>query len=312
MDWSSLAESVSETLRLRLFEVAGTTLTLGSLLTFVLVIAGTLVISKVVKRGLDRWLKRSPVYSETSSLVAQRLAGYAILLGGLVAALQIIGIDLSTLFAAGAVFAVGIGFAMQNVAQNFVSGVILMVERSIKPGDVLAIGEEVVKVEKMGIRSTIVRTRDEEEVIVPNSILAQGSVKNFTLNDSLFLLRAEVGVVYGSDMRLVRQVLERTAKDVPWRVESKEPRILLRGFGSSSVDYGVFLWTDDPWIARRLLSDLNERIWWALKEAGIVIAFPQLDVHFDPPIEESLRRAGGGARGLIRRAAPSTRCVSSR
>jgi len=200
---------------------------------------------------------------------------------------------LSTLFAAGAVFAVGLGFAMQNVAQNFVSGVILMVERSIKPGDILMVEDQMVRVERMGIRSTIVRNRDEEELIVPNSILAQGSVKNYTLTDNLYLLKAEVGVVYGSDMKLVREVLERTARGIPWRVEKEEPRILLRQFGSSSVDFQVFIWVDQPWISRRLLSDANERIWWALKEAGVTIAFPQLDVHFDAPVEESFRLVAG-------------------
>jgi small-conductance mechanosensitive channel len=147
----------------------------------------------------------------------------------------------------------------------------------------------------MGIRSTIVRNRDEEEMIVPNSILAQGSVKNFTLTDNLNLLKAEVGVVYGSDMKLVREVLERTAREIPWRVEREEPRILLRQFGSSSVDFSVFIWVDQPWISRRLLSDANERIWWALKDAGVTIAFPQLDVHFDRPVEESLRLVAGGS-----------------
>jgi small-conductance mechanosensitive channel len=293
MDWSALAESISETLRTRLFEIAGTTLTLGALVVFVLVLIGTYIVSKLARRALDRWLKRSPVYTETSSAVAQRLLHYAILLAGFVVAMQTVGIDLSTLFAAGAVFAVGLGFAMQNVAQNFVSGVILMVERSIKPGDILMVEEQMVRVERMGIRSTIVRNRDEEELIVPNSILAQGSVKNYTLTDNLYLLRAEVGVVYGSDMKLVREVLEQTARDIPWRVQSEEPRILLKQFGSSSVDFNVFIWVDQPWISRRLLSDANERIWWALKEAGVTIAFPQVDVHLDPPVEESLRLVAG-------------------
>lgn len=299
MNWSNLGESISETLRVRLFEIAGTALTLGSLVVFVLVLVGTYVVSKLARRGLDRWLKRSPIYSETSSAVAQRLVHYAILLAGFVAAMQTIGIDLSTLFAAGAVFAVGLGFAMQNVAQNFVSGVILMVERSIKPGDILMVEEQMVRVERMGIRSTIVRTRDEEEMIVPNSILAQGSVKNFTLTDNLYLLKVEVGVVYGSDMKLVREVLERTARDIPWRVKEEEPRILLKQFGSSSVDFNVFIWVDQPWISRRLLSDANERIWWAFKEAGVTIAFPQLDVHFDRPVEESLRLVAGGDKYAV-------------
>jgi len=296
MDWSELWEAIKESWSVELITIRDTTVTTGTIVVFLLVVLATLLISKLGRRALDRWLRRSAVYSETSSAVAQRLLHYAVLLGGFVAAMQTVGIDLSTLFAAGAVFAVGIGFAMQNVAQNFVSGVILMVERSIKPGDILMVEDQMVRVERLGIRSTIVRNRDEEELIVPNATLAQGTVKNYTLTDNLHLLRAEVGVVYGSDMKLVREVLERTAAEIPWRVRDQEPRVLLRQFGSSSVDFNVFIWIDQPWTSRRLLSDANERIWWALKEAGITIAFPQVDVHFDPPVTDSLRLVAGRGR----------------
>jgi potassium-dependent mechanosensitive channel len=124
------------------------------------------------------------------------------------------GLDLK-LFAAGAVFAVGLGFAMQNIVQNFVSGVILMVERTIKPDDVLEVEGDIVRVQKMRIRATMVRTRNEEELIIPNSTLVQGAVKNYTLTDSRFLLGTVVGVTYGSDMQLVREVLTRNHDRVP-------------------------------------------------------------------------------------------------
>jgi small-conductance mechanosensitive channel len=115
---------------------------------------------------------------------------------------------------------------------------------------------------------------------------------NYTLRDSMYRLRCKVGVVYGSDMRVVREVLETTAREISWRIGDKDPVILLAEFGSSSVDWEVSVWMDDPWRVRRAKSELNEAIWWALKEAGITIAFPQLDLHFDEPVVEALRRAG--------------------
>jgi small-conductance mechanosensitive channel len=297
MDAFQIDQSLRDFLQLRLIDVAGAKITVGTIAVFVAVLAASYLISRAIRRGLDRWLRSGPLYSEASSKVTQKLVHYAVMLIGSVAALQVVGIDLSTVFAAGAVFAVGLGFAMQTVAQNFVSGVILMVERSIKPGDVLEFDGQVVRVEKMGIRSTIVRTRHEEEMIVPNSTLVQGTVKNFTMSDRLHLVGADVGVVYRSDMRLVQQTLEDTARALPWRVKDRDPLVLLLQFGSSSVDFGVFVWTADPWMSRRLLADLRERIWWALKDAGITIAFPQVDVHFDQPVEESLRLvAAGGSR----------------
>ncbi|MFO8071018.1 MAG: mechanosensitive ion channel [Polyangia bacterium] len=294
MDWSAFLEELRRGLDLELFTAGDEKITVGSVLLLLIVISVTLLLSRLAKRRLGRLLDRSGLEGQTSTSVIPRLAHYAILIGGMVAALQVIGIDLSTLFAAGAVFAVGLGFAMQNIVQNFVSGVILLVERTIKPGDVLEVEGDIVRVVKMRIRATVVRTRNEEELIIPNSTLVQSAVKNFTLTDSRFLLGTVVGVVYGSDMRLVREVLERTAREVPFREAGSEPRVLLHEFGDSSVDWRVLVWVDDPWGSRRLRSELNELIWWALAEAGITIAFPQLDVHFDSPIESSLEKISGG------------------
>jgi small-conductance mechanosensitive channel len=147
-------------------------------------------------------------------------------------------------------------------------------------------------VQKLGIRATIAKSLDEEEIIVPNSVIVQSTVTNYTLKDSLYRLRSAVGVTYGSDMNLVREVLMNTARQVSWRVQDREPVVLLMEFGSSSVDWEVSVWMDDPWRVRKARSELNQAIWWALKEAGITIAFPQLDVHFDPPVVESFERRG--------------------
>ena len=111
-----------------------------------------------------------------------------------------------------------------------------------------------------------------------------------TLRDKDYRLRAQVGVTYGSDMREVRRVLEEVAKGVEWRKMDREPVVLLVGFGDSSVDWEVSVWIDDPWKIQQLRSALNEIIWWALKVAGITIAFPQLDLHFDPKVTESIVR----------------------
>ena len=107
----------------------------------------------------------------------------------------------------------------------------------------------------------------------------------------MYRLRCTVGVVYSADMKLVREVLERVARQMPWRMHDKDPVILLNAFGSSSVDWEVSVWMGDPWSVNRAKSEMNEAIWWALKDAGITIAFPQLDVHFDQPALEAVRRA---------------------
>jgi small-conductance mechanosensitive channel len=235
-------------------------------------------------------MKRRGVVDEGVVDVTNKLLHYVALFVGFGIALRLVGFDLSTLFAAGAIFAVGIGFAMQNIAQNFVSGIILLVERAITPGDVLEVDGRIVRVLRLGIRATIARSRDGEDVIVPNSLLVQSVVRNFTLDDAAYRVRTEVGVTYGSDMQLVRETLEEVAKRNSAGVPRYEAQVLMPRFGNSSVDFEVAIWMDDPWLARRRLSQLNEEIWLALKREGIVIAFPQLDVHFDAPVQGGLGR----------------------
>ncbi len=287
---------LTDILDLQLFTLSGTPITIGTLVMALIILLVTGVASRIVQRGLARALVRRGITQEGSLAAGKRLVHYTVMLVGTAVALETVGIDLAALFAAGAIFAIGLGFAMQNIAQNFMSGVILLIERSIKPGDVLEVQNTVVRVQRMGIRATVARTRDDEELIIPNSVLVQTTVKNFTLQDSLYRIRAAVGVVYGSDLRLVFDTLTRTAAALEWRTQDRDPRILLLAFGSSSVDFEVSVWIEDPWDSRRALSDLNTALWWALKEAHVVIAFPQLDVHFDPPVTEALQaRAVRGA-----------------
>lgn len=271
-----------------LFKIAGTEVTLLSISVFILIILISYFTSWVLQRALGKSLAHKFIKKEGTLAVIIRLTHYTILLIGLAIALQTIGINISALFAAGAVFAIAIGFAMQNVVQNFVSGIILLAERSIKPGDIIEVEGTVVKVVEMGIRTTIVRTWRDEDLIMPNSIFSQSTVKNFTLRDDQFRIGVEVGVAYNSDMKQVMEVLEKTALDIPWRTKEPEPRILLLDFGDSAVIFGVYLNVDDPWKQRVYMSDLRTAIWFALQDAKITIAFNQMDVHFDAPVTEAI------------------------
>ncbi len=259
-----------------LFDISGTTVTVATLISFAIIVLVTFVIAGLTRRGVVRAFSKKGQEDQGTAAVASRLARYLILIGGLGIALNTLGINLTALFAAGAVFAVAIGFAMQNISQNFVSGVILLLERAIKPGDVLEVEGRMVRIRDMGIRATIGRTLDEEDIVIP-------------LGDSLYRLRTQVGVVYSADMALVRQVLEKTAQALEWRSRHQAPRIQLKEFGDSSVNFEVSLWIEDPWTMQQRRNELNDAVWWALKEAGITIAFPQLDVHFDSQVVESLR-----------------------
>jgi small-conductance mechanosensitive channel len=285
---ASVAGTVHQWINAPIITFGDTNVTLVMILVVGIMIVAAWWVSNVLQRAVERAFRARGIDDVGTVAVSKRLLHYTVMAIGLALAVQQIGINLSALFAAGALFAVGLGFAMQNIAQNFVSGLILLVERPIKPGDIVEVEGRVVRVRKMGIRTTVARTRDEEEIIIPNSALVQTSVKNFTLGDSVYRIRANVGVTYDSDMRRVRTTLERAANEVPWRLQEYDPVITMTEFGDSSVDWQVSVWIDDPWRARRHLSNLLEAIWWALKDDGIVIAFPQLDLHLDPPVEQAL------------------------
>lgn len=289
MDWTQRLDTQIPLFDMRLFEIAGTPITIATLAFFVLVLLVTFLISATVQRAVVRALKLRGITDEGTVQITRRILHYALIGLGLAIAIHTVGINLNALFATGAFLAIGVGFALQNILQNFVAGVILLVERSIKPGDVLRVEGLLVRVVKMGIRATIVRSLDEEELIVPNASIVQSTVTNYTLRDSLYRLRCPVGVVYASDMGLVKRTLEEVARSIPWRHAAKDPVVLLTAFGDSSVNFEVSVWMDDPWRVRSASSDVNERIWWALKDSGVTIAFPQLDVHFDPPVVDSLK-----------------------
>lgn len=290
MEFLERLSSQLETYDVKLVEIGGTPVTLATLFVLALVLVVTWILSSLVQRGLERGFKLRGVSDEGTVGVTKRLTHYLVMIVGLGVALQTVGIDLSAMFAAGAVFAIGIGFAMQNLAKNFVAGVILLLEGSIKPGSVLSVEDQLVRVKMLGMRSTIARTLDEEDLIIPNANIVEATVKSYTLGDPRYRLRCPVGVVYSADMKQVREVLEATAAAIPWRIRDSDPVVLLTDFGSSSVDWEVSVWIDNPWIVRRRRSDLNEAIWFALQDAGIVIAFPQMDVHFDPPVMDLIER----------------------
>ncbi len=286
-------QSIDKILEFELFTLAGTVVNGMTILVFAVILILGAVLARIGERAVKLFLSRQGVRHEGSVAATGRLIHYAILAIAMSTALHVVGINLTALFAAGAFFAVAIGFAMQNITQNFVSGIILLTEQTIKPGDVLEVDGKMVKVKQLGIRSTVARTLDQEDLIIPNSVLVSSTVKNYTLKDSLYRLRSMVGVTYDSDMKRVRRVLDDTLRSLDWRDKSRDPIITMKEFGSSSVDWEVSVFITNPFGQQQIRSKMNEAIWFALKDAGIVIAFPQLDLHLDAPVVKAMQHRDG-------------------
>lgn len=270
-----------------LIQLAGQPLSVATLLAALLLLALTLLVSRMVQGALAR-TGRAKGLEEEHMGVINRLVHYVVMAVGIMTSVETLGFDLSAMFAAGAVFAVGLGFAMQTIAEGFVAGVILLVEGAIKPGDVLELDGRVVRVLKMNIRSTILRTSTGTEIILPNSELVKSPVTNLTLTDRNYRVDVTIGVAYDSDMELVEQTLLEVARAMPFAVAAQSREVRLVGFGASSVDWEICVWTRDPWSRPNHRDDIFHAAWKALKSAGVTIAYPQLDVHLDERVVTAL------------------------
>ena len=138
-----------------------------------------------------------------------------------------------------------------------------------------------VRAKKIGFRATIVRTKDEKDMLIPNSQLVQSRVANYTYRDPICRVWTFVGVSYESDLNLVRSVLQKVCDALPNTSSHHAPEVLLTEFGASSVNYKISIWIENPWDSGSVKPSLNEAIWWGLKEADITMAYQQLDVHLD-------------------------------
>ncbi len=270
---------MQETLQ-RLFSIQfGTTnVSLLAAATAFVVFVALWFVTGSVGRALEQVIRRGSSRPHAGR-AAMRWLTYALRLLALLVALQVGGINLTGIFAAGAVLAVGVGLAMQKIVENFVSGVILLLERSIQIGDVVEVEGQLVRVEHMGIRATIARTLNEEQIIVPNGMLVQNAIKNLTLEDPLHRVRIEVGVPHDTDIAALRDALTTAGRAVSNRSATEEPSVYLVNMSPSALEYELSVWTNDPWNKRRTQSEMRERAFAAMRERNISVALPQIDVH---------------------------------
>lgn len=264
---------------IHLISIGGTPVTVATVIVLAIVLLVTWWLAILSERAFRAAMWRRGVRDEGSIRAVGRLVQYGVQAIGFGIAFDTAGFSLSALFATGAVFAVGIGLAFQNLAQNFVSGIFLLLEQSITPGDVLEVEGRVVKVIEMRMRTTVARTRDEEDLIIPNSTLVQNTVKNFSLKDSVYRIRVKVGVSYDSDMALVRTVLDEVGMGLDWRIAERPPVVELLEFADSAVVWSLSVWTEEPWRSAQMRAQVHELIWTAFKERGVQFPYPQLDVH---------------------------------
>lgn len=202
----------------------------------------------------------------------------------------VMGIKITTLAVFGGALGLGLGFGLQKVVSNLVSGIILLLDKSIKPGDVIEIGETYGWINSLNLRYASVITRDNKEHLIPNEDLITNPVINWSFSSRLVRIRAPFGISYSSDIRLAMQLAEDCAKSSPRVVDSPAPRCNLMGFGDSSVDLELRFWIEDPHNGvGRVRSEVLLKVWDAFHENEIEFPFPQRDVHLKISSSEELK-----------------------
>ena len=205
---------------------------------------------------------------------------YVMLIIGFLVGLSAMGVELATLTVFAGTIGIGIGFGLQDIAKNFISGLVMLIERPVKVGDYVEVSDLPGKVRAIKARCTIVDTFDNISVIVPNSDFINQKVINWSYSDKVTRVKLSVGVAYGSDTELVRASLLEMAKSHGKVLRKPEPYVWFEEFGDSSLLFKLFIWTNDPENRFTLKSDLHYMIDKIFRERKITIAFPQTDIHF--------------------------------
>ncbi len=283
---------LSEIFHAPLFHIQKTPVTLISFFGAVLFILAAYLLSKTLQRTLHRKIFPRFKLAEGLQYTFLRLAHYFFMLVGLVLGLQFIGLDLSSLAVIAGLLSVGIGFGLQNIASNFIAGIILLFERPIKIGDRISVGETTGDVQEIKIRSTTVITPDNIAIIVPNSDFISARVINWSYEDPRIRLHLPVGVAYRSDVGQVKQLLLQAARSHPLVLPHPEPDVGFTAFGDSSLQFDLLFWVEEAKGGVRVLSDLRFRIHHLFKESGIEMPFPQREVH----LKTAALPADGGAQ----------------
>lgn len=227
-----------------------------------------------------------------------RITYYVLVVVGLMIALQTSGIQVGSLAVIMGALGVGIGFGMQNIVNNFVSGLILLAERPVKVGDWIEVEGTGGIVERIGARSTTIVTNDNVTIIVPNAELITKNIVNWSHTDPLVRIRIPVGVAYGSDLDAVRGALLEVAAAHPAVLETPAPVVNFLAFADSALELELAVWTREMVQSqRRLRSDLNFAIDAAFRKRGIEIPFPQRDVHLRTDARSTPRRSPVGPEG---------------
>ena len=256
------------------------TVTIGGILLLVFLFASVIIVERILQRLLIRRFLSKTRFQPSLQYGLSRILGYTLIAIGFYVAFQAVGFDLSSLAIVAASLGVGVGFGLQNIINNFVSGIIILAERPISIGDRIEVAGVAGRVTKIQLRSTTVVTNDNITMIVPNADFISNTVTNWSHGDPKVRIRVPVGVAYGSDLKLLQQLLLEAAGEHPKALRDPSPVVLFNEFGDNSLNFELGVWTQEMTAAPiHFTSEMNFIIEQKLRENDIEIPFPQRDLH---------------------------------
>jgi small-conductance mechanosensitive channel len=253
-------------------------ITIGSIITGLVVVALFFMLARGIRRFLEGTFFPQTGAEPALAHAVSTLITYAVVVIGVMTAFTMIGFDLTTLTVIVGGLSVGLGFGLQQIVNNFVSGFILMFDRSIGPGDIIEVGNTRGTVQSIGIRSMIVRTADNIELIIPNSRFLTETMVNLTRTDPTVRVRISVAVNHTANPRQVEQDLLAAAQH-PYVLDEPPPSVQFQDFSGGNLHFDLLLWTNEPARIPALTSDLRYTIWETLAGHHIKLAAPQPEVH---------------------------------
>lgn len=273
-------------LAFKIINITGYQLTVSKLLLAILLFMLVMALSRALPAGIQRVLSHAKTTRVDQVYTLSRVVHYIMVLVAIVLAGSTLGLDFSKLTLIAGALSVGIGFGLQNIVSNFISGLMILFEKQLKVGDLIELESGTFgEVIEINIRSTHIRTADNVDILVPNSEFVSGRVTNWTLTEAVRRFRIPFGVAYGSNKELVRKAALEAAALVPWTLnipaQDRVAKVWMVGFGDSSLDFVLTVWVDASMVKRP--SSLMSEYFWALDDAfrkyHIEIPFPQRDVY---------------------------------
>ncbi len=278
-----LIEKLQSILSFSIIETDKINISLWSLLLTLIILVLTGLMLKLIKKGLMRYSQRSTIDSG-SVLSIYQIIKYIIWVVAIGIALDSLGFKLNILLASSAALLVGLGLGIQQIFNDYVSGLLILFEQNIKVGDVMEVENQMVgKVIRIGLRTSKLKTRDDIIVVIPNSKLVSENTINWSDVAGRTRFHVNVGVAYGSDTRLVEKVLLQCANQITAISADPKPFVRFSEFGDSSLDFQLYFWVNDPFYVENTKSNLRFAIDDEFHKNQIQIPFPQRDVHIIPP-----------------------------